>query len=94
MNNYKDNKTILNILNLLNDNYYLKGTVDNKEYLLFYKEDDKIKVSSSLYHLKISKNEFIELYKDYSFSLIEDKEEVIENKEKDLDYYSRLQKKG
>ncbi len=94
MNKINNDKHILNVINLLNENYYLKGSLDNKEYLLFYKEEDKIVVSSSLYRLKLKKEEFINLYKDYSFSLIEDKEEVIENKEKDLDYYSRLQKRG
>lgn len=94
MNNINNDKYILSIINLLNDNYYLKGTLDNKEILLFYKEDDKIIVSSSLYRLSLTKDKFIELYKDYSFALIESKEEVSENKEKDLDYYSRLQKRG
>ena len=94
MNNINNDKYILSIINLLNDNYYLKGTLDNKEILLFYKENDKIIVSSSLYRLSLTKDKFIELYKDYSFSLIELKEEISENKEKDLDYYSRLQKRG
>lgn len=94
MNNINNDKYILSIINLLNDNYYLKGTLDNKEILLFYKENDKIIVSSSLYRLSLTKDKFIELYKDYSFSLIESKEEISENKEKDLDYYSRLQKRG
>lgn len=94
MNNINNDKYILSIINLLNNNYYLKGTLDNKEILLFYKENDKIIVSSSLYRLSLTKDKFIELYKDYSFSLIEEKEEVSENKEKDLDYYSRLQKRG
>ena len=94
MNNINNDKYILSIINLLNDNYYLKGTLDNKEILLFYKENDKIIVNSSLYKLSLTKDKFIELYKDYSFSLIESKEEISENKEKDLDYYSRLQKRG
>ena len=94
MNNINNDKYILSIINLLNDNYYLKGTLDNKEILLFYKENDKIIVNSSLYRLSLTKDKFIELYKDYSFSLIELKEEISENKEKDLDYYSRLQKRG
>ncbi len=94
MNNINNDKYILSIINLLNDNYYLKGTLDNKEILLFYKENDKIIVNSSLYRLSLTKDKFIELYKDYSFSLIESKEEISENKEKDLDYYSRLQKRG
>ena len=94
MNNINNDKYILSIINLLNNNYYLKGTLDNKEILLFYKEKGKIIVNSSLYRLSLTKDKFIELYKDYSFSLIESKEEISENKEKDLDYYSRLQKRG
>ncbi len=88
-----DNK-LLKIINLLNEGYYLKGSKNKKEDILIYKENDKINVSSSNYNLTLNNEEFISLYKEYEFNLIKEKEELKENKEKDLDYYSRLQKKG
>lgn len=87
------NNNLLNVINLLNDGYYLKGTYKNNE-LIFYKENDIIKVSSINYNLSIKVDDFINIYKDYEFSLIKEKEEFKEDKEKDLEYYSKLQKRG
>ena len=67
MNKNKDLE-IYNIIKLLDDGYSFMSINDNKE-LHFYEEFNKIIIISIDYKLKITKEDFINLYKDYKFIL-------------------------
>lgn len=66
---------------------YVLATVveDNLNYIV--KKGDKIVVSNANSMFSLSMKEFVELYKDAKFSLVEEDEESVDLK-KDEEYYS------
>ena len=91
MNKNKD-LVIYNIIKLLDDGYSFMPINDNKE-LHFYEEFNKIIIISIDYKLKITKEDFINLYKDYKFILETKDEESEIDTGKDKEYYSKIQNK-
>ena len=80
-------------LKLLNDQYILTSSFDKEEYI-FFENNGKIYVKTKKYSVSASFSDFLDIYKDFLFSPIED----VDNYEridvlKDLEYYSRIQKK-
>lgn len=91
MNKNKDLE-IYNIIKLLDDGYSFMSINDNKE-LHFYEEENKIAIISIDYKLKITKEDFINLYKDYKFILETEEDESLIDTNKDKEYYSKIQNK-
>lgn len=80
-------------LKLLKDQYILMSSFDKEEYI-FFENNGKIYVKTKKYSVSVSFSDFLDIYKDFLFSPIED----VDNYEridvlKDLEYYSRIQKK-
>lgn len=91
---YNNNMEKLNIeiaLKLLKCDYILESFFEGEHYYFVYK-NNKINILNESYNLNISISNFLLLYKNYEFLLIENKnKEVIDNL-KDEEYYSKLQK--
>ena len=87
-------------LKLLKDQYILTSSFDKEEYI-FFENNGKIYVKTKKYSVSVSFSDFLDIfsdfldiYKDFLFSPIED----VDNYEsidasKDLEYYSKIQKK-
>lgn len=80
-------------LKLLKDKYILTSSFDKEEYI-FFENNGKIYVKTKKYSVSVSFSDFLDIYKDFLFSPIED----VDNYEsidasKDLEYYSGIQKK-
>lgn len=80
-------------LKLLKDQYILKSFFNKEEYI-FFENNGKINVKTKKYSVSVGFSDFLDIYKDFLFSPIEDLDslESIDNS-KDLEYYSRIQKK-
>ena len=78
---------------VLKEGYVLKAIIDAR-MLYFSQKDKTIIVINDSYSLSISLEDFEKLYDKYSFELVESSEnDIVENKEKDLEYYSKLNKR-
>ncbi len=88
----KENLKIYNILKLMNDGYSFISYVNNEEVTFFIDSDNVIAISN-YYRLKLNKTDFMKLYKDNEFMLKEDIDKVKMDLNKDLEYYSKIQKR-
>lgn len=82
-------------LTKLRENYILK-VIDKKGIELFFalNENNKVIIHNEKYNLTLETYDFLSLYKEYDFELIEDKSSLNEiDKEKDNEYYSKIQKR-
>lgn len=78
----------------LRENYILK-TIDKRNNELYFalNDNNKIIVHNEKFNLILETYDFLSLFKDYDFSLIEDnKKEEIDNF-KDKEYYEKIQKR-
>lgn len=80
-----NNFNIYTALEYLKDNYIVVS-FNNHMTSYFYKNNNKIVVTTSNLKLKISEKDFLESYKDNKFSLVEDNDLNIDLK-KDEEYY-------
>lgn len=82
-------------LTKLRENYILK-VIDKKGIELYFalNENNKVIIHNEKYNLTLETYDFLSLYKEYDFELIEDKSSLNEiDKEKDNEYYSKIQKR-
>lgn len=77
---------------LLKDGYVLESFFEGNR-LVFIKEKAQIAVYSDKYTVFIGDLDFLDLYKDYTFSPIKEKEKETIDLKKDEEYYSSIQKK-
>lgn len=75
---------------LLIDQYYLIMIDHHQKYLVFY--DDLIIVKGNMYQVRLSLQEFLELYKNKSFYLIKDENNVLIDDTIDEAYYRKWRK--
>ena len=88
----KFNKKTMKAINALNDGYVLEAYINGNRNL-FVKFEDKIEIYSQSYALQLSKEKFAEMFGEEDFKLIDySNKENSESKEKDEEYYSKLQK--
>ena len=64
---------------------YVLYILDNKA--MAYRDEDRITLYHEKWHTKISDDDFLEMFANSSFQLIESKEELDISKEKDDEYY-------
>lgn len=80
-------------LKLLKNDYVLES-FDKTNHYIFVLEKGKILVKSQKYSVFVDFLEFLSIYKDFNFNLIETKNEDYSiDLTKDKDFYERLQKK-
>lgn len=81
-------------LRLLQDGYVLEAFDKNNHFIFTLSDNNKILVTSTTYNLSLERNDFLNLYKDFSFSLIIDKNyDNTIDLEKDKEYYKTISKK-
>lgn len=81
-------------LRLLKDGYLLKANnPKNNLHNVFSYEDEKINVYSPNYKLKITTSDFLEFFNDFNFHLIKEEKENDIDLAKDVEYFSKIQKR-
>ena len=81
-------------LRLLKDGYFLEANdYKNNVHNIFTYEDGKINVYSSNYKLKITTSDFLESFKNFDFHLIKNEKENEVDLAKDVEYFSKIQKR-
>lgn len=79
---------ITEVVELMKDNIIFYS-IDNKgRKVIYVMRNKKIIVQSNAYKLSLDKDEFISLYKNEEFYLLEEENEPFVDEEKDKEYYS------
>ena len=79
---------ITEVVELMKDNIIFYSIDNRGRKVIYVLKNNKIIVQSNAYKLSLDKDEFISLYKNEEFYLLEEENEVFVDEEKDKEYYS------
>ena len=79
---------ITEVVELMKDNIIFYSIYNKGRKVIYVLKYKKIIVQSNAYKLSLDKDEFISLYKNEEFYLLEEENESFVDEEKDKEYYS------